>query len=72
MNTLNEFEEQPVTINIQAVLDGIMPKIIPMALTMLLYFFLSKRGWTPLKCIVLLLVIGIIGSGMGLFPSIWP
>lgn len=70
--TYNEFEETPVTINIQEILDGILPKIVPMAITLGLYMLLSKRKWTPLKCIMLLLIIGILGSGMGFFPSIWP
>jgi PTS system N-acetylgalactosamine-specific IID component len=62
----------PVTIDIQKILDGILPQVIPLTITLMLYFFLSKRGWTPLKCIALLLVIGLIGSGFGLYPSIWP
>ena len=46
--------------------------MIPLAMTLLLYFLLSKRGWTPLKCILLLLVIGLVGSGFGIWPNIWP
>ena len=41
-------------------------------MTLMLYFLLAKRKWTPLKCIGLLLVIGLVGSGFGLWPSIWP
>lgn len=70
--TYQEFKEKPVTINIQEILDGILPQLIPLFMTLLLYLLLSKRNWTPLKCIALLLVIGLIGSGFGLFPSIWP
>lgn len=70
--TYNQNVEEPVTIDIQSILDGILPQIIPMALTLLLYFMLAKHNWTPLKCIGLLLVIGLVGSGFGLWPSIWP
>ena len=70
--TFNKVNEVPVTIDIQKILDGILPQVIPLTITLMLYFFLSKRGWTPLKCIALLLVIGLIGSGFGLYPSIWP
>lgn len=52
---------------IQDILDGILPKLIPLALTLLLYFLLKKKGWTPVKCIVLLLAIGIIGAFIGIF-----
>lgn len=70
--TYNQNETRDVTINIQEILDGILPQMIPLALTMMLYFFLAKRGWTPLKCIGLVLVIGLVGSGFGLWPTIWP
>lgn len=68
----NQVEEKDVTINIQEILDGILPQILPLAITLLLYFFLAKKKWTPLKCIGLVLVLGLIGSGFGLWPSIWP
>ncbi|MGK0552007.1 PTS system mannose/fructose/sorbose family transporter subunit IID [Enterococcus faecalis] len=70
--TFNQNQRKAVKINIQEILDGILPQIIPLALTMMLYFFLAKRGWTPLKCIGLILVIGLLGSGLGFWPSIWP
>ncbi|MBL1228670.1 PTS system mannose/fructose/sorbose family transporter subunit IID [Enterococcus sp. BWB1-3] len=70
--TFNQNETQDVTIDIQGILDGILPQMIPLALTLILYFFLAKRSWTPLKCIGLVLVIGLVGSGFGLWPSIWP
>lgn len=65
-------EVQDVTINIQEILDGILPQLIPLAITLLLYLLLAKRNFTPLKCIALLLVLGLLGSGLGIWPSIWP
>ncbi|MDO5715998.1 MAG: PTS system mannose/fructose/sorbose family transporter subunit IID [Tissierellia bacterium] len=61
------YEERPVTVNIQSILDGIIPKMIPLGLTLMLYFLLSKRKWTPLKCIGLILVIGLVGGFLGVF-----
>ena len=69
--TMVEQVKKPVTIDIQKILDGICPKLIPLAITMMLYFLMTKRNWTPIKCIVLLLVIGLLGSGFGIFPVIW-
>ena len=69
--TYNDYEEVPVTINIQEILDGILPQLIPLTLTLLLYFMFIKRNWTPLKAIGFLLVLGLLGSGFGLWPSIW-
>lgn len=70
--TYNEYEEAPVLINVQEILDGILPQLIPLAITLLLYYLFTTKGWTPIKGITLLLLIGILGSGLGLLPSIWP
>lgn len=67
-----EYVEKPVNIEVQSILDGILPKLVPLTITMLLYYLLAFKGWTPLKCIILILVIGLIGAGpFGLWPSIW-
>lgn len=68
----NQNQQKEVFVDIQGILDGILPQIIPLAITIMLYFLLTKRGWTPLKCIGLILIIGLIGSGFGIWPSIWP
>lgn len=65
--TYNRNEVQPVTLNIQSILDGIVPKAIPLALTLLLYFLFTKKKWTPIYGICLLLVIGILGGFLGVF-----
>ncbi len=69
--TYNEYDEVPVTIDIQEILNGIIPKLIPLTLTLLLYFLFVKRNWTPLQAIGFLLLLGLVGSGFGLWPSIW-
>ena len=52
---------------IQSILDGVLPKMIPLALTLGLYFLMKKKGWTPVKCIAALLVLGIVGAFFGIF-----
>lgn len=69
--TYMEVVETPVVINLQKVLDTVCPSLLPFAITMLLYYLLTKHRWTPLMCIILVLVIALIGSGFGAFPSIW-
>lgn len=54
-------------INIQKVLDGVLPQMLPLALTLLLFYLLKKKKWSPVACIVLLLVIGIVGAALGQF-----
>lgn len=70
--TYMETVKKPVTVNIQEILDSICPCILPLGITMLLYLLLSKHNWTPIKCICLILVIALLGSGFGLWPNIWP
>ena len=57
--------ESPIVV--QSILDGVLPKMIPLGLTLGLYFLMKKKGWTPVKCIALLLVIGLVGALIGLF-----
>jgi len=63
----NRNETQPVKINVQEVLDGIIPNAIPLALTMMLYFLFTKKKWSPIYGIGLLLVIGVVGGYLGVF-----
>lgn len=62
-----QFENGESPIVIQDILNGILPKMIPLALTILLFFLMKKKNWKPVGCIGLLLVIGIIGGFIGLF-----
>lgn len=63
--------ETPTTIDFAKILDSICPKLVPLALVLMLYFLFAKYNFTPIKGIVLLLVIGIVGAGFGIWPSIW-
>ncbi|ASW44426.1 PTS system mannose/fructose/sorbose family transporter subunit IID [Clostridium isatidis] len=65
LNIIIENGESPI--NIQSILDGVLPQMIPLAMTLLLFFLIKKKQWTPVKCILLLLIIGIVG---GVF-NIW-
>ena len=52
---------------VQSILDGVLPKMIPLGLTLGLYFLMKKKGWTPVKCIGALLVLGLLGALVGIF-----
>ena len=65
VNMVIENGDSPIVI--QSILDGVLPKMIPLALTLGLYFLMKKKGWTPVKCIAALLVLGIVGALLGLF-----
>lgn len=55
-----------LTTNVQGQLDVILPKVIPLALTLMCYALLKKK-WTPIKLILLLLVMGVIGCIFGIW-----
>lgn len=59
--------EKPI--DVQSLLDGILPALIPLGLTLMCYTLIKKKGWTPLKCIMLLLAIGIIGGAFGIWSN---
>lgn len=65
--TVLEIPNGDSPIVIQSILDGVLPKLIPLSLTLLLYWLLKKKGWTPVACICLLIVIGILGAIVGIF-----
>ncbi|MDY5742190.1 MAG: PTS system mannose/fructose/sorbose family transporter subunit IID [Lachnospiraceae bacterium] len=52
---------------LQNILDGVLPKMIPLALTLLLYYLMKKHRWSPVMCILLLLGIGLLGAFFGVF-----
>ena len=62
-----QFENGESPIIIQDILDGILPKLITLTITLGLYFLIKKKGWTPVACIGLLLVVGLLGALIGLF-----
>lgn len=65
--TFNRVEEQPVKINIQGILDGILPNLIDLGLVMTLYLLFTKKKWTPIAGIGLMFGIALVGSLIGIF-----
>lgn len=57
--------EAPVVI--QDVLNNIMPKLVPLLVTLGFFGLMKKYKWSPVKCIGLLLVIGLLGALIGIF-----
>lgn len=63
----NKYDEVPVKINIQQILDGIVPHLIPLVLTLGLYFLMTKYSFKPIHCIFILLALGILGGYLKIF-----
>jgi mannose/fructose/N-acetylgalactosamine-specific phosphotransferase system component IID len=54
------------TINVQQQLDAILPYLFPVLVTALAYWLL-KKGWSPVRVIVVLVIIGFLGGALGIF-----
>ena len=65
--TFSRNEVQDVNIDIQEILDGVLPKLLPMAITLGIYFLMMKKKFTPMKSIMLLLVVGVAGGFLGIW-----
>ncbi|MDD4570656.1 MAG: PTS system mannose/fructose/sorbose family transporter subunit IID [Tepidanaerobacteraceae bacterium] len=51
---------------LQSVIDGIMPKILPLSLTLFTWWLIEKKKISPIKLIIGYLVLGIIGYYLGI------
>jgi PTS system mannose-specific IID component len=54
-------------IELQPQLDAILPYMLPVIVTFLAYWLLKKKGWTPTRVILVLLIIGFVGGALGIF-----
>lgn len=57
-------EEQVVAI--QTILDKIMPKLLPVVLTVLVFYLIKKKNWNTYQLLILLFLIGILCSVFGI------
>lgn len=56
-----------VDINVQMMLDGIFPKFLPLIVVLGTWFAMAKKGLSPVKAMLSLVVISFIGVAIGLF-----
>jgi mannose/fructose/N-acetylgalactosamine-specific phosphotransferase system component IID len=54
-------------VQLQSVLDQILPYMIPIALVGLAYWLLKGRKWKPLQVLLALVIIAFVGSAIGFF-----
>lgn len=48
------------------IFNKIMPGLLPVGLTILIYYLLGKKWWTPTRIILLVIIICLLGSATGL------
>lgn len=54
-----------VLFNADKVVNGIFPKLLPLALTLFVYYLYSKKKWSPLKLMGLILVLAAVLTTIG-------
>lgn len=47
-------------------LDVMCPSILPLVMTMLIYYLMSKKRWSSIRIIILIIAIGIVGGLTGI------
>lgn len=58
------FSLQGAKINIQEILDGIFPKLLPLLIIFISWFLMAKRKISPVKLILLYFIIAFLGVGI--------
>ncbi len=67
VSTAVQFQVGEVALNLQAdVIDKIMPSLLPVLLTVLVYKLLGNKKWTPTKLILLIIAISLVCSFFGI------
>ena len=61
------YKNGSVDINVQSILDGIFPKLIPLLIVLFTYYLMTKKKLSAVKVMLVLLIIAIVGVLLGIF-----
>lgn len=56
--------------NLDNLLNNVFPKIVPLALTLLVYRLYTKKNWKPIVIMLLILVLAAILTAIGYIPTV--
>lgn len=56
--------------NLDNLLNSVFPSIVPLALTLVVYRLYTKKNWTPLAIMALILVLAAVFTAVGYIPVI--
>lgn len=63
--TTNTVLEAQVLFNADNMLNAIFPKILPLGLTLSVYYLYAKKKWSPMKLMILILVMAAVMTAIG-------
>ena len=55
-----------MTVDVQKILNGIMPGVVPLMVSLTAYWLVSKKGWTPNKLILGILAFALVMVVLGI------
>jgi PTS system mannose-specific IID component len=61
-----EYTSGDLVINIQSILDNIMPGLLPLALCIGLWYLYSRKNWSAIKALLVILVVVIVLVYLGI------
>ncbi|MDD3142238.1 MAG: PTS system mannose/fructose/sorbose family transporter subunit IID [Lachnospiraceae bacterium] len=67
----DEILKAQVIFSADKVLDAIFPKLLPLALTLVVYYLYSKKKWSPLKLMGLILVLACVLTLIGYLTGVY-
>lgn len=66
-----EYVEQLVSVfNLDTLLNNVFPKIVPLALTLVVYRLYTKKSWSPIAIMGLILVLAAVLTAIGYIPNV--
>ena len=60
LTTILEFTSSSSTVNVQSILDGILPNLLPFSVIMLLYLYILKKGPKFLRIVFFVMVAAVL------------
>lgn len=56
--------------NLDNLLNGVFPKIVPLGLTLLVYNLYTKKNWSPLAIMGIILALAVVLTAIGFIPGV--
>ena len=69
--TTGEIVPGVVLFNADNMLNSIFPKILPLLLTLLVYYLYTKKKWSPMKLMLLILVLAVALTALGFMTGVY-
>lgn len=62
-----QFVNGESTLVVQEILDKIMPGLLPLGVTILIWYLYTKKGWSTIKALLLIILISFVSVLLGIF-----